>query len=66
MRTLQPILFGTKKGNREDPGVYGIFSVALKRKGTLGMSPFLPSSRKNDSLCFLVASPSGFEPLLTA
>lgn len=39
-----------KKGNRKDPGVYGIFSVASKRKGTLGMSPFLPSSRKNDSL----------------
>ncbi len=35
MRTLQPILFGTKKGDREDPGVYGIFSVALKRKGTV-------------------------------
>ena len=50
MRTLYPILFGTKKGHRENPGVYGIFSVALKRKGTLGMSPFLPSSRKNDSL----------------
>ena len=43
-------LFGGKKGDREDPGVCGIFSVALKRKGTLGMSPFLPSSRKNDSL----------------
>ena len=42
--------FRYKKGDREDPGVFGIFSVALKRKGTLGMSPFLPSSRKNDSL----------------
>ena len=42
--------FGGKKGDREDPGVCGIFSVALKRKGTLGMSPFLPSSKKNDSL----------------
>ena len=42
--------FGGKKGDKEDPGVCGIFSVALKGKGTLGMSPFLPSSRKNDSL----------------
>lgn len=32
MRTLQPILFGTKKGDRKCPGVYGIFSVALKGK----------------------------------
>ena len=42
--------FRYKKGDREDPSVCWIFSVALKRKGTLGMSPFLPSSRKNDSL----------------
>ena len=38
--------FRYKRGDREDPGVCGIFSVALKRKGTLGMSPFLPSIRK--------------------
>lgn len=48
--------FGGKKGDREDPGVCGIFLCHLKKEGyCLGMSPFLPSSRKNDSLCFELA-----------
>ena len=57
MRTLYPILFGTKKGHRENPGVYGIFSVALKtkaivflllgRKGDMPRVPFLFKATEN-------------------
>ena len=48
--------FRYKRGDREDPGVCGIFLCHLKKEGyCLGMSPFLPSSRKNDSLCFELA-----------
>ena len=59
--------FRYKRGDREDPGVCGIFLCHLKKEGyCLGMSPFLLGSRKDDSLCLELASPSGFEPLLTA
>ena len=35
VRTLQPILFGTKEATEKTPVCAGYFSVTLKRKGTV-------------------------------
>ena len=47
--------FEGKKGDREDPDVYGIFSVALKRERVywLRMSPFPTKQRKMTAFDFI-------------
>lgn len=49
--------FRYKKRRQRRPRCVRDILCRLKNEGDcLGMSPFLPSSRKNDSLCFVLAS----------
>ena len=68
MRTLQPIHLGTKKRRQKRSRcMRNILCRLTKKEGCIcDMSPFLLGSRKDDSLYGWLASPSGFEPLLTA